>query len=115
MPEATGAYEARYLTGQKYYTLARHAFEVTSVTASVEGPSTVTEGATFSVRFEGTGNPRDFVTIVPADADLLAVERVMNETVEGIADSPITDDEVEAQTRGTFVGRTMIDELRGAG
>ena len=68
VPEDTGDYEIRYLTGQKYYTLASHPFSITSVAASIEGPSSVTEGADFEVRFEGTGNPRDFVTIVPADA-----------------------------------------------
>ncbi|MEM7355232.1 MAG: VWA domain-containing protein, partial [Acidobacteriota bacterium] len=66
VPEKAGAYEARYLTGQKYYTLARHPFEVTGVSASIEGPASATEGSTFEVRFEGTGNTRDFITIVAA-------------------------------------------------
>jgi hypothetical protein len=65
VPEETGDYEVRYLTGQKYYTLARHAFTVTGVSASLEAPATVTEGAAFEVRFEGTGNPGDFLTVVP--------------------------------------------------
>ena len=68
VPEDAGDYEIRYLTGQKYYTLARHPFSITGVAASIEGPASVTEGATFEVRFEGTGNPQDFITIVPADA-----------------------------------------------
>ena len=66
VPEEAGDYEARYLTGQKYYTLARHAFSITVVTASIEGPTSVTEGAHFKVRYAGTGNDRDFITIVPA-------------------------------------------------
>lgn len=68
VPEKAGDYELRYLTRQKYYTLARHPFTVVDVSASVEGPASVTEGATFEVRFVGTGNKRDFVTIVPEDA-----------------------------------------------
>lgn len=66
VPDKTGDYEARYLTGQKYYTLARHAFVVTDVSASIEGPASVTEGSVFEVRFEGTGNTQDFITIVAA-------------------------------------------------
>ncbi len=66
VPEASGDYEVRYLTGQKYNTLARHAFAVTAVSASIEGPATAAEGARVEVRFTGTGNERDFITVVPA-------------------------------------------------
>ncbi len=66
VPEAAGDYEVRYLTGQKYNTLARHAFAVAAVSASIEGPATATEGADFEVRFTGTGNERDFITVVSA-------------------------------------------------
>ncbi|MEM7586497.1 MAG: VWA domain-containing protein [Acidobacteriota bacterium] len=66
VPEEPGAYEVRYLTGQKYYTLATHAFEITGVGASLSGPETVTEGSKFTVQFQGTGNVGDFITIVEA-------------------------------------------------
>jgi len=35
------------------------------------------------------------LTIVPPDADLLEVERVLNETVEGVVDEPVTQEEVD--------------------
>jgi len=69
VPEEAGSYEARYLTGQKYYTLASHSFEVTGNSATLDAPSSVAAGSPVEIRFRGSGNERDFITIVVAGAD----------------------------------------------
>jgi Ca-activated chloride channel family protein len=67
-PEQPGSYEVRYLTGQKYYTLGRHAFSVGGLAVTLEAPASVVEGAKIEVRVSGNGNPSDFLTIVRPDA-----------------------------------------------
>lgn len=64
VPDAPGAYEVRYLTGQKYFTLASAPITATSVSASVSAPDQVDAGALFEVHWTGPDNARDFVTIV---------------------------------------------------
>ena len=67
-PDQAGAYELRYLTGQSYATLASAPLEVTPIGGSIEGPTEATAGSTFSVRWQGPGNVRDYLTIVPTGA-----------------------------------------------
>jgi hypothetical protein len=62
-PDAAGDYELRYLTAQTYTTLARAAFTVGSVTASVKGPASVEGGQTFQVNWTGPGNKLDWISI----------------------------------------------------
>jgi Mg-chelatase subunit ChlD len=67
-PETAGKFELRYLTGQSYAVLARKPIEVTAVTASVSGPAAAEALSVISVRWEGPGNPQDFVIIQPVGA-----------------------------------------------
>ena len=68
VPEAPGNYEVRYLTGQLGLTLARAPLAVTSATASLQGPASVTAGAYFDVSWKGPGNTYDHISIAPKDA-----------------------------------------------
>jgi hypothetical protein len=68
-PDVPGNYEIRYLTGQSRLTLASRAIEVEAATARLQLPSSVQRGAEFKVEWEGPDNPRDFITIVPADTE----------------------------------------------
>jgi hypothetical protein len=69
IPEATGDYEIRYLTGQLHLTLARAALSVTpAVLASLEGPGSVEAGSHFKVAWKGPGNEYDTIAIFPKDS-----------------------------------------------
>lgn len=68
VPEASGSYEVRYLTGQLALTLARAPLAITSTTASVQGPASVSAGAYFDVTWKGPGNTYDHISIAPKDA-----------------------------------------------
>jgi hypothetical protein len=67
-PDEPGAYELRYLTGQAYATLGSARIEVTPTGASVEGPAEAVAGSTFPVKWQGPGNARDYLTLVPKGA-----------------------------------------------
>jgi hypothetical protein len=67
-PEVPGKYELRYLTGQTYAALARKPIEVTAVTASISGPAQAEAQSVVTVRWEGPGNPLDYVIIQPVGA-----------------------------------------------
>lgn len=68
VPDQPGEYEARYLTGQSYATLATTKVTVGKVTASLQGPSDVVGRATFTVRWQGPNNDHDYINIVPKGA-----------------------------------------------
>jgi Mg-chelatase subunit ChlD len=66
-PSDPGNYEVRYLdAASPYPTLARRLIEIVDVRATLEAPAQVDAGAPLVVRWQGPGNPRDFVSIVPA-------------------------------------------------
>lgn len=67
-PDAAGDYELRYLTGQAYATLARAKISVTPLSASLQAPASAAAGSRVTVKWQGPGNDRDFITIVPAGA-----------------------------------------------
>ena len=69
VPEKSGSYEIRYLTGQTRKTLARLPLTVSATQATVEVPPEVVAGSEFKVYWQGPDNKQDFVTIVPADAE----------------------------------------------
>ena len=69
VPEEDGLYEIRYLTAQDKKTLARHPLQVASTTATLEVPAETPSGSQFRVYWTGPGNERDYITIVPADAE----------------------------------------------
>jgi len=69
VPEKAGSYEVRYLTAQTRKTLARIPLTVTATEASLEVPPEVGAGSEFKVYWQGPDNERDFITIVPADAE----------------------------------------------
>lgn len=66
-PDAGGQYELRYFFADDKIA-ARRPITIGTVSASVTAPAQVAAGARFDVRWTGPDNPRDFVTIVPADA-----------------------------------------------
>jgi hypothetical protein len=68
-PEMAGAYEVRYLTGQDYATLATFAFTVTAVTASLDAADTALARDMVTVRWQGPGNPNDYVILLPAGSE----------------------------------------------
>jgi len=67
-PEKPGTYELRYILGVGDTVIARAPITVGSVTATVSGPAKVSAGAKFKVTWTGPNNPRDYVTLVKADA-----------------------------------------------
>lgn len=67
-PEKPGTYEVRFLTHEKNM-LARQTFEVTAVTASLDGPKTVPAGSKFKVNWTGPGNKFDNIRIFSADGE----------------------------------------------
>ena len=67
-PEVAGAYEVRYLTAQTYATLATAAVTVTPVSATLEAPPTAPARAVVTVKWEGPGNPTDYVILLPVAA-----------------------------------------------
>ncbi|MEN8178755.1 MAG: VWA domain-containing protein [Pseudomonadota bacterium] len=70
VPDESGAYEVRYVTGQTGAVLARGQVNVTAVSAWVRPPAEVTAGAVFAVEWKGPNNRSDYITIVkPGAAD----------------------------------------------
>jgi hypothetical protein len=74
-PEKPGTYEVRYILGVGDTVIARQAFTVGGVTASVTAPAQVAAGAKFKVTWTGPNNPRDFVTMVKAGTREKTYER----------------------------------------
>lgn len=68
-PDEAGYFEIRYLTAQSYKTLARIPLNITSTEAAIEVQDKVTSGSKFDVFWTGPDNDRDFITIVPVDAE----------------------------------------------
>lgn len=68
-PEIAGNYELRYLTGQDYATLATFAVTVTAVTASLQAADSALARDAVTVRWEGPGNPNDYVILLPTDSE----------------------------------------------
>jgi hypothetical protein len=68
-PETPGGYEVRYLTGQSYDTLAAAAVTITAVSAALEAPATAPARASVLVKWQGPGNPNDYVILLPAGSD----------------------------------------------
>ncbi|MFW6093467.1 MAG: vWA domain-containing protein, partial [Pseudomonadota bacterium] len=66
-PGEPGAYEARYVSSATGGVVVRAPIRLTEPKARVSAPETVTAGARFTVRWENPVQPRDYVTVVPAD------------------------------------------------
>jgi hypothetical protein len=67
-PIEPGEYEVRYILGQGDTIIAAQKVTVGSVSASLTLPAQVTAGKAMPVKWEGPGNPRDYLTIVKAGA-----------------------------------------------
>jgi Ca-activated chloride channel family protein len=67
LPVEPGAYEVRYVQGGRNI-LARAPVEVTPAAAELEGPASVTVGASFEISWSGPNNAGDWITIIAADA-----------------------------------------------
>jgi len=62
-PEEIGDYEVRYLTGQKYITLARTPITLTDVTATLDAPDQIVSYDKVTITWTGPGNDSDFIAI----------------------------------------------------
>ena len=67
-PDAPGAYELRYLTGQSKLTLATLPITVADVSATLQAAPTASAGSSLEVGWTGPDNQNDFITIVPVGA-----------------------------------------------
>jgi len=74
-PDLPGDYEVRYLTGQKYLTVASVPIKVQSLSATIAAPAQVAAGSEFTFEWTGPDNPYDFITIVEANAPERAYEK----------------------------------------
>jgi hypothetical protein len=68
LPAEPGPYEIRYVTNAPRRVLAAVPYEVTAVSATIEGPAAVAPDARFEVAWLGPNNHGDFVTIVAVGA-----------------------------------------------
>jgi hypothetical protein len=68
LPAEPGAYEIRYVRGNPRSVLTSVPYEVTAITATLEGPAIVAPGARFEVSWLGPNGGRDWVTIVASGA-----------------------------------------------
>jgi len=70
VPDESGRYEVRYITGQSGSILARAQVNVTAVSAWIKPPAEVAAGARFAIEWKGPNNKSDYITIVkPTAAD----------------------------------------------
>jgi Mg-chelatase subunit ChlD len=63
VPEESGAYEIRYLSGEKRLTLGTRKLQITPPSASLDAPDEVVSRDVVNVSWEGPGNNSDFVAI----------------------------------------------------
>ena len=69
-PDDPGTYEIRYLAkGSSSPIRARRTIEVTPVSATLSGPTTIEAGGTLELTWTGPGNDRDFITVVAAGSE----------------------------------------------
>jgi len=69
-PEETGNYEVRYLSGQKYITLARTPVSLTDVTATLDAPEQIVSYDKVTISWTGPGNDTDFVAIYDSNNEI---------------------------------------------
>ena len=67
-PGQVGAHEARYIASATGRSVASAPIELTEPQVTVSAPESVAGGASFTVEWQNGVHPRDYVTIVPADA-----------------------------------------------
>jgi hypothetical protein len=67
-PSTAGEFELRYMTSPGNVVIGRRALRVGEVALSLQFTPTAGMGERLSVRWEGPGNPRDYITIVPPAA-----------------------------------------------
>lgn len=63
VPEQIGTYEVRYLSADSSRIYLRKPLQVTGVSATISGPSSVEAGAEFKVQWQGPGNDGDYVAV----------------------------------------------------
>lgn len=68
LPDATGAWELRYIHAPSGRVLARQPITLTEAGATLEAPDEAIAGARISVNWQGPDNQNDFVTVVEAGA-----------------------------------------------
>ncbi|NAW33454.1 vWA domain-containing protein [Halomonas alimentaria] len=67
-PDALGEHEVRYIHNDTKRVLASQTVTLTPISAALQAPEEISAGSEFEVDWEGPDNPRDYITIVPADA-----------------------------------------------
>lgn len=103
LPTTPGTYEVRYITAQDSSVAARTTIEVTDVTAKLEAPATVTAGQSFDLRWEGPGNPGDYLTVaLPDDGPLGYTTYAYTEAGQSLTLTA-------PDTPGTYALRYIID------
>jgi hypothetical protein len=68
LPDASGEFEIRYVTGQSNKTIARQAIKLSSVSATLELAKNAATGVRIEVHWKGPNYPRDYITIVKKGA-----------------------------------------------
>lgn len=69
LPDSTGDYEIRYVSGQSGRTLASAEISLIDIPVVLEAAPAVVKGDRIDVIWEGPDKDNDFVTIVPVDSD----------------------------------------------
>lgn len=68
LPDATGAFELRYVHAPSGKVLARAPLTLSETAATLSAPETAVSGARIAVNWQGPDNQNDFVTVVEAGA-----------------------------------------------
>ena len=106
VPDESGRYEVRYVTGQTGSILARAQVNVTAVSAWVKPPAEVAAGARFAIEWKGPNNRSDYITIVKPGA----ADSEYGEYTRTSADSPAR---LHAPAEpGTYQVRYVLDQSR---
>lgn len=113
IPEALGEYEIRYLMGRAHTALAQAPLTITSVTASLDAPATVTAGSYYKVNWKGPGNEYDYIGTFPkgSEADqYVAAERIFKSPTQLRAPLAVGEYELRYQTgqTGTTLARAEL-------
>lgn len=92
LPESTGDYELRYVTGRERRVLASQAITILPATASLNAPESVEANQPFEVTWEGPDNQTDYIAVTdpgsPADYRAYGYTRRGNPVVINAPEQP---------------------------
>jgi len=108
VPEALGDYEIRYVMGGIHHALAQAPITITSVTASLDGPDTVTAGSYFKVNWKGPGNDYDYIATFPKGSAVdKYVDAVSISKSPAVLRAPLAVGEYELRYQTAQTGTTL--------